>query len=193
MNVLIIDSTAEKLVVCGCANNVIASRISSDGSKRHNCNILPYIDEVLKQLGIEINQLDSVGCVVGAGSFTGIRIGVSTIKAIAMACKIPTISVTSFEIVAYNVNERKFAVTLNARHDNYVGVFEENWKNCTQTKSMTDDELKALGISVYSRECATQPEVLIEIAKYKFANNNFSTLQPLYLKKSQAEREKDGD
>lgn len=194
MNILAIDSTAEQLVVCGSFNGKTASQISNQGSKKHNSLIMQYVDYVCGQLGVTVDMFDCFACVIGAGSFTGIRIGIATAKALSIACKKPCVSLTSFEQVAYNIKDEKFAVTIDARHDNfYAAIFENNWTNCVEMGCFSKTQLESMGIKIYEKKSYSCPDKLIATAEYYAKSQKFSNLMPLYLKKSQAEREKDGD
>ncbi|MEG1608464.1 MAG: tRNA (adenosine(37)-N6)-threonylcarbamoyltransferase complex dimerization subunit type 1 TsaB [Clostridia bacterium] len=194
MNILVIDSTAEQLVVAATFDGKMAQRISFEGSKKHNSLLLVFVDEICEELGIDIVDFDCFGCVVGAGSFTGIRIGVSSVKALAFASGKPCVSLTCFDEVAFDKNDDKFVVALDAKHDNfYCGIFEKNWTKCVELKSISKQELLQLGLPVYEKITFCNPKTLIDIVTYRAEKGEFAELEPLYLKKSQAERERDGE
>lgn len=194
MNILVIDATAEQLVVCATFDGVVADRISFEGSKKHNSLLLTYVDEICNQLNVSVCDFDCFGCVVGAGSFTGIRIGVSTVKALAFASGKPCVALTCFEQVAYSVNEEKFVVKLDAKHGNYFcAMFKNNWTNCVEMKCYTAEELQSLNVSIFEKTTFSDPKTLIATTLYYANQGKFGELTPLYLKKSQAERERDGE
>ena len=64
---------------------------------------MPLIDELLKTANKNVSEIDLIACDVGPGSFRGIRIGISTAKAIAEVNQIPVVSCTSLEALSYNV------------------------------------------------------------------------------------------
>lgn len=78
---------------------VIAER-SVKTRRGHASKLLPMIDAVLTDGGIEIAEVDLIAVPIGPGSFTGIRIGISTMKAIAWARSIPMVGVSSLETLA---------------------------------------------------------------------------------------------
>ena len=92
---------------------------------------MQLIDELLKRNNLKIENIDMISCCVGPGSFTGIRIGVSSIKPIAEVLNIKIASVTSLETLAKNVlaNENEKIISLiDARNNQvYCGIFDNNY------------------------------------------------------------------
>ncbi|WP_215225200.1 tRNA (adenosine(37)-N6)-threonylcarbamoyltransferase complex dimerization subunit type 1 TsaB [Echinicola shivajiensis] len=73
----------------------------------HAQKLMPAIKELMEQAGVQSSQLDAVAVSEGPGSYTGLRIGVSTAKGISFAHNIPLIGVGSLDALAYQV--RRFA------------------------------------------------------------------------------------
>lgn len=82
--------------------NVIVEK-NSDDEKTHSQKLMPLVDSALKENNLSLNDINLLACCLGPGSFTGIRIGIATVKAFADAKNIPTVGVTSLESLAYNV------------------------------------------------------------------------------------------
>ena len=152
------------------------------------------------------------------GSFTGIRIGISSVKAIAESLNIPVTDVSSLEALAYNIESKKsqtICSLIDARNNQvYCGIFDENYNILEDY--LADDintVLKVLAnyknISFVGDGAVFHKDLLnIQDFKYdnfihsknigkcafkKFKNNNTKTadtIVPLYLRKSQAERMK---
>ena len=78
MKVLIIDTTWENLVVVGINDKKEYIRNIQLDKLNHQKTLLNTIDEVLKECVMGIGEVDAIAVVVGPGSFTGIRIGIST-------------------------------------------------------------------------------------------------------------------
>lgn len=70
-----------------------------DGNS-HSKNLLPYIDKVLKEAELAPHDLDAVAVSIGPGSYTGLRIGVSTAKSFAYTLEIPVLTVSTLESLA---------------------------------------------------------------------------------------------
>lgn len=71
---------------------------------RHSENLFPLLIELLDSHNLSLNNFDCFGCVTGPGSFTGIRIGLSVIKAFAFALDKPIVAINSLELLAYNAD-----------------------------------------------------------------------------------------
>ncbi len=62
---------------------------------------MPAIDLLMKEVGVESNQLEKIVVAKGPGSYTGVRIGLTTAKTLAWALNVPLIGVSSLESLAY--------------------------------------------------------------------------------------------
>ncbi len=131
MKILAIDTSSK---ICSVSiledKNVIIEK-HNDDEKTHSQKLMPLIDEILKQANLTLDNIDLLACSQGPGSFTGIRIGISTVKAFADVKHIPIIGVTSLESLSYNVKtEGLIATLIDAKHDNvYFALFELNNNN----------------------------------------------------------------
>lgn len=71
----------------------------------HSETLLPAIDQALKHLRLNIKDIDLFACALGPGSFTGLRVGISTMKGLLLACAKPAVGVSSLAAVALNVTD----------------------------------------------------------------------------------------
>jgi len=98
-------------------------------SRGQSERLVPMIEEVMAEAGIAYPALDAIAVTRGPGGFTGVRIGLATARALALACARPVIGVSNFEAVAAAVPEderrgRSLAVVIDAkRSDLYVQAF----------------------------------------------------------------------
>ncbi|MBP3754983.1 MAG: tRNA (adenosine(37)-N6)-threonylcarbamoyltransferase complex dimerization subunit type 1 TsaB [Lachnospiraceae bacterium] len=76
---------------------------STDYKKTHSQTLLPMIDSICKETSCEAKDFDAVAISAGPGSFTGLRIGSATAKAIAMAAEAPVIEVPTLSGLAFNL------------------------------------------------------------------------------------------
>ena len=68
----------------------------------HSRTLLPMAEDLLKNLGLTLGDIDLLACSRGPGSFTGVRIGVSTVKGLAFADSKPVCGVSTLQAMAYN-------------------------------------------------------------------------------------------
>ncbi|MBR1540555.1 MAG: tRNA (adenosine(37)-N6)-threonylcarbamoyltransferase complex dimerization subunit type 1 TsaB [Clostridia bacterium] len=127
MKILSIDTTSE---VCGVAiledENLIVETSLTNGLT-HSENLMPIVKEALEKTGITLKEIDLIACCTGPGSFTGIRIGVASVKAIAEVGHLKVAEVTSLESLAKNILENCEAKVslIDARNNQcYCGVFD---------------------------------------------------------------------
>ena len=84
MNILAIDTSTDKITLGLAIGEKKAYYIGEKGCKRHNSALLECVDALLSSNGVTVGDIDVFGVVRGPGSFTGIRIGVATVNALAM-------------------------------------------------------------------------------------------------------------
>ncbi|TSA25858.1 MAG: tRNA (adenosine(37)-N6)-threonylcarbamoyltransferase complex dimerization subunit type 1 TsaB [Ignavibacteriales bacterium] len=90
----------------------------------HSKKIIEMIDTVLKNAQIELNLCKAIAVSMGPGSFTGLRIGLSTVKGLAFGANIPIIPVPTFDAYAFHISKyiktgTKFVIAMNANGDEY--------------------------------------------------------------------------
>lgn len=94
----------------------------------HSERLMTEIDHILKQSGLTISDIDVFAVATGPGSFTGLRIGLSTVKGFAYATGKPIVTVPTLEALAWNYAYSRFPVCtmLDARKKEvYAALF--NW------------------------------------------------------------------
>ena len=123
---------------------------NNDDERTHSVKLMPMIDNMFKSSNLSLDNIDLLACCLGPGSFTGIRIGIATMKAFADAKNIPTVGVTSLESLAYNTENASIICSLiDCKHKNvYSGIFEinSNSENPTYVQVQEDisDEINAV-------------------------------------------------
>ena len=192
MKILAVDTTWDNMVVALYSDNRIYSEISYDGAKKHNSLILPIIDKLLERAKIKISDVDYFSAVVGPGSFTGIRIGVSTVNALAFASGGKCVAINALEELAFSCKEQAFYTAIDCSHNcYYYGKFNGGFDKMVCMGEINAEELDSASCKVIKKDSPSNPDNLIAICKSKIDSGEFGTLAPLYLKKSQAEREFD--
>lgn len=111
MKILAIDTSGP---VCGVAilsGGAIVYEAATVNRMTHSVNLLPMIDAALQATGLTIAEMDRLACVTGPGSFTGVRIGVSTLKGLAHGASRdgddgkPCVAVDALEAMAAGAGE----------------------------------------------------------------------------------------
>jgi tRNA threonylcarbamoyladenosine biosynthesis protein TsaB len=95
-------ATAQVAVALGDADGVIASFRSTRG-RRHAETLVPAVQFVRDQAGVDLKGVSAVACDVGPGLFTGLRVGVATARAIAQALRVPVVGISSLDLLAFPV------------------------------------------------------------------------------------------
>lgn len=83
-------------------DRLVAQTVINSG-KTHSQKMMPQIAEMFRQAEKEVKEVDCFAAAVGPGSFTGVRIGVATVKAMAQAVKKPCVAVSTLHGLANNV------------------------------------------------------------------------------------------
>ncbi len=127
MNILMIDTSGP---ACGVAIVRDGRRVyeaALEGGMTHSQRLMPMVDAALNMAGMTAQDVDLFGAVVGPGSFTGVRIGVSTVKALAHAAGKPCVGVDALEALAMNACEFDGVICpiLDARAQQVYGAIFE--------------------------------------------------------------------
>lgn len=188
MNLLAIDTTSSGLSIALAKGGESYSFTKEIGKSGHSATLMPEIDNMLKSHGLTASDLDVVAVNVGPGSFTGIRIGVSAITAIAFATGAKRVAVTSFELIAHQRGEILAAV--EAGHGNLY-LAKCLGGNVLSTAFHEASDLTDVSNAIF-KPLKSVDVALLEVAKSKAENGEFTAVfEPFYMRKSQAEREKD--
>ncbi len=101
MYILAIETTGPLGSVALVSEKGVLREKTSTEEMNHLKDLIPMIDELLRETGIAKKQLTHIAASVGPGSFTGIRIGVSTARALGQALGLPLIAVPTLETFKY--------------------------------------------------------------------------------------------
>jgi universal bacterial protein YeaZ len=103
MKILAVDTSASVASVAVMEDGVLLGEYSINNKKTHSQKLLPMINELLKNLDISVKEMDYFAASSGPGSFTGLRIGITTIKTLAYSADKPVIAVPTLDALANNV------------------------------------------------------------------------------------------
>lgn len=184
MNILYIDTTTSDLVVALIKDNDVISVSQKAMGVKHSETLCNKVAELLNVANIAFSEINAYACAVGPGSFTGIRIGISTIKGYATACPKPFIAVNCLEAIACSpsCNGNGFAV-LDAGN----GYYYYSKVGGTASSVIPYDDKAAEGCAT-AQGATDYLDGATKIVREKYARGEFdNSLTPLYIRKSQAE------
>ncbi len=114
------------------AEEIYGAAAPGAAKKNHAEIILPLIEAVLSQARVALADLDALAVSIGPGSFTGLRIGLATVKGLAYGSGLPAVGVSTLLATAATVaqSDGTICALLDARkHEVYFGLFHREGKN----------------------------------------------------------------
>ena len=246
MYILSVDTTAKSATVCVAKTDEVSglvpiSQLNLNSTATHSESLLPMIDNALCLSSLKLSDMDCLAITAGPGSFTGVRIGVSSIKGLAFSLgdSIPCIPLSTLYCLALNVaaygENTIVCPVMDARREQFYNalfkISKGKLKRLCDDRVLTakelTDELTAnysgkkivvcgdgaklynsllpkyigeneLKISLARPENLLQNAFSVAYAAYEimssetFEKENYkgSSLSPIYLRLSQAERER---
>lgn len=132
MKILAVDTSSKICAVAILEDNKVIDEIKLDNGKTHSENLMPIIKEILDRNNLNLSNFNLIAASVGPGSFTGIRIGIATIKPMAEVYNLPVASITSLETLARNIEnkEKDFTIIslIDAKNNQvYAGFFDTEY------------------------------------------------------------------
>lgn len=194
INFLAVDTSSKYLTVLAVKGEKKVLRHLSDCALKHSVVLMDEVDKALKEADLSCEECDFFAAVTGPGSFTGIRIGISTVKGFAVATGKPLVSVTAFELLAYNIEDDNFYTVIDAAHSHYYACgFDRDKKVILSPSYLSDDEVQKLG-NLYGFEdlpLSNYKKLDVEKCLYpaviKKSVCASQKMEALYVRKSQAE------
>lgn len=101
MKILAVDTATKTCSICIADNEDLLAEISVNHGQTHSRRLMPMIDMLLGSCGFTPRGMDGIAVTIGPGSFTGLRIGLSTVKAVAFAASLPVAGVSTLEALAF--------------------------------------------------------------------------------------------
>lgn len=151
MKLLAIDTASTLCAACVLETDTgrEEGRAVLDLGKGHAEQLMAVIADAMGRAGVAFPELGGVAVSIGPGSFTGVRVGVSAARGLAMALKIPAIGVTTLEVLAAEARQRFGAVKVMSALDAGRGeinaaVYDGDGAALVEPSVMTLDEAVAL-------------------------------------------------
>ena len=226
MLVLAIDSSSSTATCALVSEKGVLGEINLNDKKQHSVLLMDLIDDLLKYNNLKIKDLDGFAISEGPGSFTGLRIGMATVKGLSFGSKKPSVCVSSLDALAYNISgfngiicpiidalrRNVYASLYKKEGDELISLSEKECISLTdlieKIKEKNDDVIfVGDGISKHKEaliealpNCSFAPshssypraasvgELGLRLLE-SGVSHDLNTYAPIYLRKSQAERE----
>jgi tRNA threonylcarbamoyladenosine biosynthesis protein TsaB len=146
---LAIDTSTDASGVALCDQQNVLAEAAWFSGRRHAEQVMPMIDQLLQNVDATSADLRAVAVATGPGSWSGLRVGMSIAKALAVACNLPIIGVPTLDVVAYGLRRMNSTVVPLVRlgRDRYgAAVYRTTpvWERTTPFRNLALDELPAL-------------------------------------------------
>ncbi len=183
MNILFVDTTTTDLVVALVQDNNVVQVCCRDDQRRHSELLCNKVAEALLLAKVDFSMLDAYACAIGPGSFTGIRIGVSTVKGYATAVPRPYIAVNCLQALALS---QRLGAKGSAVVDAGNGYYFADYINGVAPCLVPYDDVRAANAA--SGTACDYLDGAVQLILQRFANRQWDEdLVPLYIRRSQAE------
>ncbi len=205
----------KKFLCINTCGPVVEAAISGGGyfrdenSRNASAVLMPAVDNLFVKSKLTLGDLNYISCVIGPGSFTGIRIGVSAVRAMCYASGIKAVAVNYLQMLAYNTRADGFdgilCVSDGSNGTAYVAEYDSSRNEIVRPECMElhdavnkangyrgavccDEKLIALIPKALPPEpdCSALIRASADLGGYA---DSYNKLVPLYIRESQAEKD----
>jgi tRNA threonylcarbamoyladenosine biosynthesis protein TsaB len=103
MRILAVDTATKSCSVAVTENDTVLGEVTAVSEQTHSKHLLDMVHAVIREAGLTLSALDGFAVTRGPGSFTGLRIGISSVKGLALATNKPVVGISSLETLAQQV------------------------------------------------------------------------------------------
>lgn len=141
--ILHIDTSGSTAAICIASNASISSYRINENRNDHAAFLQPAIIDVLKEQNISFNQLDAIAVSMGPGSYTGLRVGLSSAKGLCYALNLPLITINSLQIIAlagaleHHHPKALYVAMIDARRmEVFTAIYDSNAKEIVAPQAL---------------------------------------------------------
>lgn len=185
MIVLAADTSLPILSVALIDDDHLVGAMAMEGRGSRNEKLLPAIDWLLAENGIERTAIDLFAVTRGPGSFTGVRIGLATMQGLALALAKPVCAMSTHEAIAFNETAR--VIDDAGRGEFYVSEFENG------RETLAPRLAKEAGSGIVVAEFLQRENVALRCARRALAierageGERYRDVTPIYVRLAEAE------
>ena len=202
---LFLDSSDKKVIVALLSGGKLIDSIIEENDNHLSEKFLLMIERIIAKNQLQIDNIDAIYVINGPGSFTGVRVGVTTAKVMAWGLKKRIIPISELALLATTLTNKKYIVPyIDARRNAvYAGIYDKNLNSVMADAYISIDNLmKKIDhiedvefVSYYNNiEHTIEPNIDIEKIVQKHYNDegiNPHQVVPNYLKRTEAEENYD--
>ena len=126
---LFIDTSNSDVSIAVCKDDEILASICDSIPNMHSVYVVPYLEKIVNEAGVDFSDIDKIMVVNGPGSFTGIRIGLTVAKILGYCLNKCIIPVSSLKALALSSSGDYIMSIIDARNDNYYIGFYDRYYN----------------------------------------------------------------
>lgn len=189
MIVLAADTSLPILSVALVSDGALVGAMALEGRGSRNEKLLPAIDWLLAENGVERGAIDLFAVTRGPGSFTGVRIGLATMQGLAMALRKPVCAMSTHEAIAFHEAGRVAVVDDAGRGELYVSLFDDGNVVVAPhlATSMPDERVIRVGDFMQRDQVALRcARRALEIEK-RGEGERYRDVTPIYVRLAEAE------
>ena len=195
---LSIESSSELCGISLFRDKKIIDTIQEKKAKSHSELLGQFVHQIIKSHNISVKDLSCVAVNIGPGSYTGLRIGLSLAKGLAVPFKIPIIGVPGFDILRYKYNltkiQEEYSVTIFS-HSTYVYIIDYktdtisliDYKNISKNNLYGHNLIKLpkkiIYTEIFSDSISLGELALINYKKY--IKEDIFKINPIYISNNQ--------
>jgi tRNA threonylcarbamoyl adenosine modification protein YeaZ len=189
MLVLAADTSLPILSVALVNDGAVAGVMALEGRGSRNEKLLPAIDWLLAENGVDRRTLDLLAVTRGPGSFTGVRIGLATMQGLALAIQRPVCAMSTHEAAAFGEEGRIAIVDDAGRGESYVSHFDDARQTLPPHLGSVPEDRRVIRLAdLVQRDnvalrCARRA---IEIAE-RGEGDRYLDVTPIYVRLAEAE------
>ncbi|MGH4051836.1 MAG: tRNA (adenosine(37)-N6)-threonylcarbamoyltransferase complex dimerization subunit type 1 TsaB [Clostridium sp.] len=156
MKILSLDTATQAATCAILDDNKVLGEITFNFKKQHSQILMPMIDDLFKNTKMNIDDIDAFVASKGPGSFTGLRIGMATVKGLSQGCQKPFVTVSTLDSLAYNLAYTNGIICpiLDALRDNvYTALYNFDNNELNQTLDYVNISIDELINILKDKDC----------------------------------------